>query len=75
VLGLVYLIWLVFKPFALTLWQQLADILTGTAGGVIHRRASTHSARAAEIPYALAIAAGAVAAMTYMGLMAEVIIT
>lgn len=73
-LGFAYLAWLLLKPVVLASCRQLDSILRGTPGRM-HRPASTQGARAAEIPYALAIAAGAVAAMTYMGLMAEVIIT
>lgn len=75
VLGLAYLAWLVSKPAVLASCRQISGALTGTPDRMLRKPASPHHSRTAEIPYALAIAAGAVAAMTYMGLMAEVIIT
>jgi prepilin peptidase CpaA len=74
VLGIAYLVWLACKPAVLDSARHLAGILKRAPVHSPRKQSSAQTVRAAEIPYALAIAAGAVAAMVYTGLMAGVII-
>lgn len=75
VLGAGYILWLAIKPAAERRGRQLAGYLSGFTGWSPQGEPSTQSVRAAEIPYAIAIAVGTVAAMAYTGLFSEVIST
>lgn len=73
VLGLLYLGWIVVKPGLAAQYARLVRL--EQSGDRPGDATSAHSARAAEIPYAIAIAAGTFIAVVYLDLLTEVRIT
>jgi prepilin peptidase CpaA len=73
-LGLAYIVWLLLKPAVLARVQAIGQAFTDSRTDV-PAGLSVNQVRASEIPYAVAIAAGTVAALAYTGLIAEVTIT
>lgn len=70
VLGILYLLWIAAAPILKSYTSLIAGLLTGrksAPGG-----STPSSLRAAEIPYAVAIAAGTIAALFYLDLLAGV---
>ncbi len=70
VLGVVYLLWIAAAPILKSYASRISGLLTGkkaAPGG-----ATSSTLRAAEIPYAVAIAAGTIAALFYLDLLAGV---
>jgi len=74
ILGVLYLIWLVLKPSVVSRVSRVPRFTTEKKGAV-NDTASSPAVRTAEIPYAVAIAAGTFATLAYLGLLTEVSIT
>ena len=74
ILGVVYLSWLLAKPAVVSRVSRFTGFIKSEVEQ--HQDAvPLDSVRAAEIPYAVAIAAGTVATLIYLGLLLEVKIT
>jgi prepilin peptidase CpaA len=67
ILGVLYLAWLLVKPDVVSRILHLASFITGKEP--LDDAMSFETARAAEIPYALAITAGSFATLVYLGLL------
>lgn len=74
VLGVLYLVWLAVKPSVTPRISRVASFGNGEKGG-LDDAASSPAVPVAEIPYAIAIAAGTFATLAYLGLLTEVSIT
>jgi len=74
VLAVLYLVWLFIKPGIVSRVSRIALRVTGKAAAP-GDGTSWQTVRAAEIPYALAIAAGTFATLIYLDLLTEVSIT
>ena len=74
ILAVLYMVWLLTKPGIVSRISRVLQHVTGKAaipsGGM-----TWQTVRAAEIPYAVAIAAGTFATLAYLGLLSEVSIT
>lgn len=73
ILGIVYLAWLVVKPAVISRVSQLVQRLSGNAEAPPDLLPGQIGA--AEIPYAIAIAGGTLAALLYLDLLTEIGIT
>jgi prepilin peptidase CpaA len=74
ILAVLYLLWLFTKPGVVSRLSRLVVRITGKAAAPGDRM-SWQTVRAAEIPYALAVAAGTFATLIYLDLLTEVSIT
>jgi prepilin peptidase CpaA len=74
ILGVVYIVWLMTKPGVVSRMSHLVQRITGKAAASEDVK-TWENVRAAEIPYAVAIAAGTFATLGYLGLLSEVSIT
>jgi prepilin peptidase CpaA len=74
VLGVLYMVWLLIRPKIVSWSSSLMHRVSGTATGP-HPARTLQTVRTAEIPYAVAIAAGTVAALIYLDLLIGVSIT
>jgi hypothetical protein len=72
ILGATYILWSLAKPAVIS---RISDMARLTRGGVTAagNASSIQTARATEIPYAVAIAAGTVATLMYLDMLPEVI--
>jgi prepilin peptidase CpaA len=73
VLAILYVVWLLTKPGIVSWISRATQPFTGNAAASDDMTWQT--VRAAEIPYAVAIAAGTFATLGYLGLLTEVSIT
>jgi prepilin peptidase CpaA len=73
ILALLYLVWLFIKPGVVSRVSRIVLRVTGKAAGP-NDGMSWSTVRAAEIPYALAVAVGTFATLIYLGLLTEVTI-
>jgi prepilin peptidase CpaA len=73
-LAVVYMVWLFIKPDIILRISRVLRPITGSAA-LPDEHTTWHTVRAAEIPYAVAIAAGTFATLAYLGLLTEVSIT
>ena len=74
ILAILYAVWLFTKPGIVSRISSISQHLTGKAAALDHHM-TWQTVRAAEIPYAIAIAAGTFATLGYLGLLTEVSIT
>ena len=74
VLAVLYMVWLFTKPVIVSRISRVSRLLTGEAASQSDDM-TWQTVRAAEIPYAVAIAAGTFATLGYLGLLTEVSIT
>jgi prepilin peptidase CpaA len=74
ILAVLYLVWLFIKPEVVSWVSCVVLRVTGKASES-NDGMSWSTVRAAEIPYALAVAAGTFATLIYLGLLTEVTIT
>ena len=74
ILGIAYILWLFAKPAFIAQVSRIKGFMTGEAGQQPDPMQFA-SVRAAEIPYAIAIAAGTFATLIYLDLLLEVNIT
>ena len=75
ILGLAYLAWLVALPQVAVRLRQLSAPVHGSPSNDLNSLPSCQPMRTAGVPYAVAIAAGTVAALLYTGLIRAVVIT
>jgi prepilin peptidase CpaA len=74
ILAVLYLVWVFIKPAVVSRVSRIVLRVTGKAAASGDGM-SWQAARAAEIPYALAVAAGTFATLIYLDLLTEVSIT
>jgi prepilin peptidase CpaA len=74
ILAVLYIVWSVTKPDLVSRTSDLVQRITGKAA-VPDDLATWQNARTAEIPYAVAVAAGTFATLVYLDLLTEVSIT
>jgi prepilin peptidase CpaA len=74
ILAVLYMVWLFTKPGIVSWISRALQHVTGKAA-VPGDDMTWQTVRAAEIPYAVAIAAGTFATLAYLGLLTEVSIT
>lgn len=74
ILAVLYMMWLFAKPGIVSSISRALHYVTGKAAAP-GDNATWQAVRAAEIPYAVAIAAGTFATLGYLGLLTEVSIT
>lgn len=75
VLGVAYLMWMFIKPDVMARMSRLTEFFTRRPPPPEHDTVPLQTLRAAEIPYALAIAAGTVATLFYLDLLKGVSVT
>ncbi|MGH8168186.1 MAG: prepilin peptidase, partial [Woeseiaceae bacterium] len=73
ILGILYVVWVATKPSVTSRTSRVATF--GTGKNAPADAMSSRAVRVAEIPYAVAIAAGTFATLAYLGLLSEVGIT
>jgi prepilin peptidase CpaA len=73
ILAILYVVWLFTKPAIVSRISRVMQPFTGNAAA--NDDITWQTVRAAEIPYAVAIAAGTFATLGYLGLLTEVSIT
>jgi len=74
ILAILYMVWLVTKPDVVSRMSHLVQRITGKAAASDDVM-TWQNVRAAEIPYAVAVAAGTFATLFYLDLLTEVSIT
>lgn len=70
VLGILYLFWVAMKQTSVSPMSRISGFLSGKRSAP--RGATSTSVRATEVPYAIAIAAGTIAALFYLEFLAGV---